>query len=99
MTREHLKPSTLYRKDSFWLNCPFCQTSFTVDLFRLRSSGHLRRHAKDAPGSTLDPDDLFALLEEMPAAQIAALYGVSKKEVEQACRAFGLEPRTEDEPS
>ena len=86
-----------HQKGSFWLHCPFCQSSFLAHLFPKKICGHRGIRPNGAKSSILALDDLILLVQEMPAAQISALYGISAKEIDHACRAFGIEVKSKDE--
>ena len=86
---------TLYSQNvSFRLHCPFCQSSFVAHLFPKKVCGHRGVRPNGLASSILDPDDLILLFQEMPAAQISALYGISAKEIDHARRAFGIEVKS-----
>jgi hypothetical protein len=80
------------------LYCPVCRTSYKLssshvlrilDKYRqvLHNSAYRRLALQKFE---IDPEELHQLVWEIPIAEIANLYGVSKKVVEKRCRAFGI---------
>ncbi len=83
-------------KKSFWLRCPFCRSAFVAHLISHKFRGKRRNGEKENPPSPLDldPDELSSLVKELPLAQIAAIYGVTPKQIENTCRSFGIETKS-----
>ena len=94
MKQKSFHPNLIEKKRTFWLRCPFCQSSFVAHLFPKKVSGRKGTLANRATFPTLDPDDLILLSQEIPPAQIAEIYGVSTREVVDTCRAFGIEVKS-----
>ncbi|MCE5209142.1 MAG: RWP-RK domain-containing protein [Chloroflexi bacterium] len=44
----------------------------------------------------IDPEELDQLIREIPIAEVATLYGVSKRDIEKRCRAFGISRDVQD---
>jgi hypothetical protein len=94
MKQNSAHPNLIDKKRTFWLRCPFCQSSFVVHLFPKKVSGHKGMLANGATLPILDPEDLILLAQEIPPAQIAEIYGVSTREVVDTCRAFGIDVKS-----
>ena len=80
------------------LYCPICGALYKMSLSHLlRTSGKNRqffhnRTRRRLVSQTLeiDPEELYQLIQEIPIAEVATLYGVSKRVIEKRCRAFGI---------
>ena len=80
------------------LYCPICGAFYKVSLsYLLSTSGKNRQFFHNRTRRRLvsqkleiDPEELYQLIREMPIAEVATLYGVSKRVIEKRCRAFGI---------
>ena len=71
--------------------CPYCGQSF--EFSRTVPTRHKEAHRRNEfPDNrmTVDPEELGALLEELSVLEIARMYGVSQKAIEDYCQLFGL---------
>lgn len=75
--------------------CPFCEASNCDPVVRFASllspNGQSpRRSVARSFGFDPDPDELVELLGHLSIAQIARLYGVSRRDVQKRCQALGI---------
>ena len=86
------------------LYCPICGALYKVSLSHLlRASGknrqffHNRAHRRLVSQKLeIDPEELYQLIRDIPIAEVATLYGVSKRDIEKRCRAFGISRDVKD---
>lgn len=73
------------------ITCPYCGQSFEFSrTVPTRRTEAYRRNEIPGNRKRVDPEELGALLEELSVLEIARLYGVSQKAIEDYCQLFGL---------
>lgn len=74
------------------IQCPHCGLTFEVSLSHRKKRIHRRptAHKTMKQKREIDPQELQQLVWDNPLPELARLYGISQKELENCCKAFGI---------